>query len=531
MEKPGMDRPFPRFRAGLLGALILLGPALSGIGALSGEDEFPAVELRTFPEVPVLNDPWTVLILVDYPDPAGLILLPPPLPPALTLERVFTGGRLIPGPEGKAERWTAAEFSFMVRQSGSFDLGPFEIRAAGKRALTPPLRFSVQDPRDPRDSKDPRDPRDPEDTSRTSAPFFRWETPPLPLSVGEGGEFALLLLPRDPQKPIPEADLVRGKAPGDLILETRPLSAADRERGVVFRFRLIPLRAGDFELGPSLFYREGFPEVPAVRVRVQAAPEKPLPAGLGRNAGDAPGPASGAVQDRDLPSGGGASPAFPGEEASVPFPSGEPPRFPLFRAGYERTRQSARELWEGGNRAGALALLRRGERDLASGRALAALRQDAERVLALEPGEDESRRPLVFLGLLCAGMVILLLFVPAQRFFSSRTSFSGKKDVTSPRVRRYKGILLFPAIIFALALFGLGEGLIRRNGAGGPGPGRRGILRAVAARRVPDPESAVNFRFGEGQSVIVRGASSTWVYVEDPGGRTGWVPEDRLIIY
>jgi hypothetical protein len=480
-----------------------LGPALFRVEALPGDGEPLPVEVVTFPEFPVPDAPWTVLILVDYPDPGEVIFQPPSFPPSLTLERVFTGGRIIPGPDGKAERRAAAEFSFILRQAGSLDLEPFEIRAGDKRAFTPPFHFFVQDTGAP---------------LREGPPVFLWETPPLPLSVGESGDFALLLASRDPKRPLPQGDLFRGKAPGEFILETKPLSDADRERGLVSRFRLIPLTAGDFELGPFSFYPQDFPEVPVLSIRVR----------------DLSGKGETADLNRDFPPGGGASPDFREEESPIPFPPGKDPRFPPLRAGYERTRQSARKLWEGGKQAEALAVLRRGERDLFSGPALVLLRQDTERALSLEPGENEKWRPLVFLGFLCAGSFISLLFTlgPGLYFFSFSAPFSRKKDVTSPRMRRYKGRALFFAVIFVAAMWGLGDGIIRRERAEKePERGCRGILRAVAARRVPDPGGSVDLWFGEGQSVIVRGASNAWVYVEAPGGRMGWIPGDRLILY
>jgi hypothetical protein len=408
---------------------------------------------------------------------------------------------MIPGPGGVSRRWTVAEFSFIPQRGGTFVLGPFEIQAADKRAFTAPIRFSV---------------RGPEGPAGEYRPFFSWETPPLPLSLGESGEFALLLTGWDPQKPFPLRDFFRGKVSEDLILETRTLSDSDRERGLVCRFRLIPLAAGDFELGPVLFPGEDIPEIPAVRFKVKAAPERPASADLSpRDSGD---PAA---------SVGLAGPAEPEGVASIPFPPGEVPGFLPFRTGYERTRQNARELWDEGKRAEALAALRRGERDLLSGPALASLRRNMEQVLALESGGDEIWFP--FFGGLCAGIFILILGV---HLFSSGGPFRGKKNVTSSALRRYKRSILFLTVIFTGALFGLGEGVIRRGGTGKePAAGKRGVLRTAAAYRVPDLESGVDVLFKDGQRVLIRDAARNWVYVEAPDGRTGWVPEDRIIIY
>jgi hypothetical protein len=136
------------------------------------------------------------------------------------------------------------------------------------------------------------------------------------------------------------------------------------------------------------------------------------------------------------------------------------------------------------------------------------------------------------LGILYAGSLLLFLFILGSGLFSFSLPFFRKKDVTSLPVRRYKGRILLPAVIFALALLSLGTGFIQRGRAGkGPERGNRGILRAAEIRRVPDPGGGVDFWFGDGQSVIVRGVSPAWVFVEAPDGRTGWAPEDRLILY
>jgi hypothetical protein len=128
------------------------------------------------------------------------------------------------------------------------------------------------------------------------------------LFVGEGGDFALLLADGDPQRPLPEGDLFRGTVPEGFILET--LLAPDQvgwDRGLVRSFRLVPLTAGDFELGPFSF----FPEVPLIPISVR----------------DGPGESGPANSIPDSPSVLTVPPDFPDEEILRPFPSGKPPGF------------------------------------------------------------------------------------------------------------------------------------------------------------------------------------------------------------
>ncbi|MDR2101108.1 MAG: BatD family protein [Treponema sp.] len=491
-----MDRSCPRLRAGLLARTLLiaalLGSALAETEALSPDGESLTVEIRTSPEIPLLNTPWKVLILVDYPEIGAVKIQPPDFPASLDLERVFTGGRVVPGPGGGSRQWTAVEYSLIPRQPGPLNLGPFEIRAAGKRALTQPLAFFVRGA-----GEEPGKRR----------PFFRWETPASPLSLGESGEFALIITGWDPRKPLPQGTLLRQKIPADLILEEEALSGSDRERGVLVRFRLFPLKPGDIEVDPSFFYLEGFPEIPALRLRVRAEPGRAAETGTGWDPPALPG--------------GEAPPALP-QRPPIAFPPGAPPSFPLFSREYERVRQNARELWEGGERAAALAVLRRGERDLSCGPALVPLRREAERVLALETGPDERWRPLVPLGILWIGTFFLLLLALKPSIFSRG------KDVTSPRIRRYKGRVLCLTVILSAGLFCGGEAIIRRSGAGK----RFGIVRAASIlRRVPDPAGGAAAPISEGRRVVIRGASDSWVYAEVPDGRAGWIPAGLIIFY
>ena len=200
------------------------------------------------------------------------------------------------------------------------------------------------------------------------------------------------------------------------------------------------------------------------------------------------------------------------------FPETGPEPFFLFRAGYDRTVAKARDLWDGNQKAEALAELRRGERDLSSGYALAPLRRAAERSLGIDFTGDEKRRPRRISLALVLGGSILLPLIPVIRFFRSRR---GKGPPLSPWA--YRSIFGIVIGIFGAGIFGLTGGMGKLS--------REVVLRSCAAYRVPEIQGAVNIFFTEGQPARVRSMADLWVYVESPDGKAGWVLREKVISY
>jgi hypothetical protein len=447
-----------------------------------------------------------VLILVDHPNPAEVVVIPPELPPVLSLDQVRTGIRL----ERPQKRLTMVEFIFIPRWEGPLTLKPFTVIVPGGQAVTPELTAYAGG----------------EGGLPASRPRLIWETGPPALRAGESGEYRLRLLDRDPEKALPGPFFRRIRPPPDCLVEEVPLIPADRERDVILRLRIIPLKAGELRFDPVLLAAgtEAL-EIPGLRIPVlPAIPKEREPDGALGN-----GPSAPPVSD-----GVGAVSPRPSPAARIPFPELPPGGFFPFKKAYARTLEPIGWLWDEGRRAEALARLREKERDSLIGPSLAPIRGLAEEALGLERGQNET--PLALIALIIAMILVLpaslLVFL---KFRPKPTAGS----VTSGVSRGYWIAGIAAAFILGLGLFLFFTGA----SAGGVRPGKSAVLRQTGAYQVPDSvdcgsgenAGAAKVHFGEGERVLIRAAAGAWVYVESfdgkADGRAGWVPSDRLIPY
>jgi hypothetical protein len=533
MEKPGMVRGSGFYRTGLLKTLSgITGPADHGIAAralifglpallfflplpvLGGQDLQDgageiAVTLESSPERPILGGSWRISILVDHPVPEEVTVIPPELPSSLTFAQSRKETRFVRTSAEQGTRWTLAEFLFVPHRTGEIVLEPFEALVGDSRALTPAARTTVIAREGEREEYHPR---------------LVWDAPRAPLRIGEAAELSLRVLDRDPLKPLRRLPL-SVTVPVEALLEEIPLTEEELDQGLALRLRLIPLEGTRVSLGPfPLRFETLTLEAPVISMALapprQAVPP-PAPTGTDPGAVTAePG-------------------AFDGPALSPPaFPEvrGEP--FPLFRNAYRETLDKARDYWRRGLYAEALGELRRGERDLLSGPALASTRRAAELLLGLSLTEDEKWRPRnCFVALIVLSFCLLL--PTAALSLRARGSGSGRKSVTSLFFHGYSVVafVLIGAMVLGIAALarssGGFEGLVQGNGdLPGKRPGNAAaVLRSCAAYRVPDVRGAISARWLEGQPVRVRSASDAWAYAESSGGDAGWVSQDNVVFY
>jgi hypothetical protein len=448
---------------------------------------------------------------VDHPAPDEVTVTPPELPPTLT----FAQSRK----ETRGGRWTLAEFWFVPHRTGAVTLGSFEVQTPAFRIRTEELRTYVTAAGG---SGAPEE----------YHPRLVWDALPAAVSVGEPLELSLYIRDWEPGRNLRPGPF-RVTAPAAALLEELPLSPSDREQGRVLRIRLTPLEnaAGErtVSLGPfTLRFDTLRLEAPALSIRLRP-------------------PAPGNAAPIDITPGIIAAETQGTEGSPPPFPEAPDEPFPLFRKAYEETLDRARELWGRALYAEALVELRRGERDLCAGPALAAPRRAAEQALGLartEGGMDEKWRPRNFflaLTILSFCLLLLTILLPLRE---RRRGRGVKKGVP------YGFVLLLLAGIFGVGIAELapqpGPKLVKPGVGGFPlektapetGYSRRSfaVLRAgdretVAAYRVPDTQGAISARWMEGQPVRIRAAAGSWAYAESPDGDAGWVPQNNLIFY
>lgn len=478
-----------RFReyAGLLkiaalSALLCLLPAPAELRAESGPEEPLSVVLARSPDQAVSGGSLAITLYVDHPKPAEVAIEPPAFPSAFILERTKVEPRSLPGTGSTGKRWTAVEYVFTVVAAGAHRIGPFVIRAGGKRAATEPLTIPV------------------EDSAPANIPkTLYWKGAPAAVTVGEPFELSLILSGAAAESPRPEVSI-----PENAIFSKLPLSAEDLRAGTAARFRVTLLDSSPFRLPPATL------RLPDGTILASAPLALPVSA--------ARVPAEGAK-----PSSKAGGPPVPKQK-----PAAAPPAFPrtpyprLYRPWLEPVYSAARSHWERREYASALAVLRAAERDSPLGFSVRAVRKGAEEALGLVPVHDERYAPFVPLAAIAiTGAALAALFGAPLAAAALK-----RKLVTSARRRRFI-IVFLAASISALASFRL---LYAAAGAR-----ENVILSACSAFRVPDPISARSAEFAEGQAGRSRASigdgKSGWMYVELEDGRSGWIEAVRARRY
>ena len=447
------------------------------------------VLVRTSPEIPLAGSAWVLTLLIDHPLPEEVTVSAPSFEDTLLPDRVSKGPYTGTADSG---RRTLAEYRFIPQKAGTFVLGAFTVSTPRGEFRTLPITVNVQNP----------------GSGAARAPLrLVWEKGPESLIRGEA---AILNLRASGEAglPLPGAELLMPAVPPGFILEAERPAPEERAAGSAIKLKAIPLDAAALDLpSRTVSYGDAVFEIPALYIPVKAASPAPEQSAVA--------PSVGAVDSAEPASAGGKVPApFPEFESLV---RRHPLLFRLFGGAIENTCNTAKNLWERGYRAEALAELRRNERDHPAGSVFKSLRREAERSLALPAAEDETpwiTRPAAFL--LC-GILALAALVSGLR-------------LSSPY--RKKIAIACAALFIVAALFYLYRSL---GGTALSGQSRSGVLKETDVRRAPDPAGEAVFRFSEGRSVRLTGLGKTgsWVFVTsyDEERAAGWVPVEKIVFY
>jgi hypothetical protein len=476
----------------LLAFLLAAGFSFADEGGISGGEENIELRVETSPANPLVNNPWSVYVLVNHPHPQEVNVDPPLFSSSLALERVRIDTRTM----AQDERWTRTEFLFVPLRAGEITLLPFEVTTPKDRAYTAVFTVRFRE------------------LTAVYEPRFRWLGAAPAVFPGEKAELRIELTNWDPNKKTPQG-FFRGKAPPNAIVEEGAPQAAG-EGLYRYSINVTALEGSSVTLEAFSFQSDNY-SLSIPRIIVPVLPGQPQASAASGNDTDsepAESQQEGIQQESTLP---------------IPFPVSGGKVFFLFQGEYDQIVARAGALWNENQRAEALAELRKNERDSFCGPFLAPLRRELEQGMNLGFTEDESWRPLRIFPVLCAVFFILVIFlIVSLRVLRLRPGIL--VELRQVIFRRKNSIVKVIVLILAAgaALLFLDERLENFPASRSE---NAAVLKNTQSYRVPDLRGAVNDSFSEGQPVILSAYSEGWCLAETPDGRSGWVRRESVITY
>ena len=361
-------------------ALIAL--LLSAVMQISAqEEEQPLVLIRSVPERPVSGSTWTLTLLIAHDEPDEVNVLAPPFTGSLFLDHVLKGPRLVNPSTGQPitgamedygsalEHWTAMEYRFILNNPGTVSLDGFTVITPRGQTRTAPVSLTVLRP---------------QGADQKQRYQLAWENIPPGLAAGESADIGLRVSGPEAGFPLPEQSFFLPPVPPGYILDALPLSYQDKSAGIALRLRLIPLEAGVFMLekrqittGDIIF------EIPALRIPVNRTSAA---------AGAAATPEKAEENNVIIPETAISALPFPPLEITAINHSR---LFGKYELECKTIYNTAKNLWDRGYRANALAALRKNERDHPAGALFAEIRRSAEQVLGFYQTNDEKKKSLL----------------------------------------------------------------------------------------------------------------------------------------
>jgi len=433
----------------------------------------PRILVRSLPERPIAGSTWTLTLLIAHDEAGEVDILAPHFTGSLLLEQVVKSPRYLNLVTGQFsvnnpvsaeadinavlpaafERWTAMEYRFVLNNPGTISFAAFTVITPRGQTKTEPFDLRVLRP---------------QNTAETRSYRLVWEGIPSSLTIGENAVFTLRIDGWDSVDAAPEAKLFLPPVPPGYILESLPLKPEEKSAGIAVRIRLIPLEMNPFVLERRRFLHDGNNfEIPALRIPVTAR----MVSDVTRNRTETRIHA----REEQAATENNPVPPFPALETAQ---KGSPGLFRKYQADCENVYRTAKDLWENGYFAGALAALRKNERDHPAGAFFAVLRRGAEQTLGFTGTRDEKQR-----------------------------SFFGLKNPLPFLRKKF----------------------------------RSAVLRETVVRRIPDSAGEEIARFREGQPVLLdegtyppaRKQREAWLRViaDNDNETSGWVPEENVIIY
>jgi hypothetical protein len=204
------------------------------------------ITVQTFFEsAPKAGKPWSLTLIIDYPDPDQVTVAVPPFG-VFTMERSIKSPRLI---DDRIQ--TVVDYRFITNRTGLFILEPFVVVCPSGIKKTEPLHLNI--------------------TSETPelAPIvlkLTWEGVPLKAEAGERSTISLFSNVQNLQQ-LPPGFFIP-EVPAGLILSSLKLTEQETSNGFYAKFDIIPLD-GNIYLPSRVIQSENtIYEIPALRITV-----------------------------------------------------------------------------------------------------------------------------------------------------------------------------------------------------------------------------------------------------------------------
>jgi len=460
------------------------------------EDLGPQIYTSLNPEIPLTGKPFTISLIVDYPDPEEVTIIAPPFGNSLTLDRISKTPKVT-----ETQTLTLVEYRFTPIRSGRVVLESFTVVCPSGVSETGSFILNI---------------RTEGDGPVVLSPRLVWEGAPRQMSTGD--RVTLILRASGWNSRLPPPEFFMTTVPHGVILALLPLSEQERADGIAVKITLIALEAGYFRMETRTLRHENIDihtifNIPALNIQITGSSI------LRRTFSP--------EQIRQL---------F--DESSADSPSFPEFNYTLAKKGVQEIQRlqceeiynAAKELWDGGLFAESLALLRRSERDHPAGNLLQTIRRQAEESLGLFNTENESlmRRKLL------SGVFSFFLFIVIIAPFVCLSIIKKRKPDKGGVLAAFsKKTMLLCAIVFSAALSFFFYRLSYSNFVFQNKANRFGVTKETPVRRMADIEGEGISNFKEGQPVAVLLNSGLWLFVKsnDALGQIGWIPAQEVVFY
>ena len=447
------------------------------------EDPRPQIFTSVDPQTPVTGRPLTISLIIDHPVPEEVTVIAPPFSGSLTLDRIVKNPRVT-----DTQVFTLVEYRLIPSRSGRIVLESFTVVCPSGIAESGSFVLNILG-----EGEEPL----------LINPRLAWEAP---RQTAAGDRVTLVLRASGWNSLSPEPEFFMPPVPHGVILAHLPLTEQERAGGIVVKLTLIPLSAGNFRLNERTVRHENVEfAIPALNIQITGfSAVQPL------------------LLEDDSRGGeniGIIAVSFPEFILTASAKSG------IREAQLLQCRDiynAAKELWDSGFFAKALAELRRGERDHPSGHLLHPIRRQAEENLGVFHTENENRqrRKVIFVF-----FSFILFFVIIAPFICL---FLIKKKNTPRRKAILLCAIAFSAV-FSFFFYRMAYSMLAYRGRGN----LFGVTKETPVRRMAGIEGEGVFHFREGQPVVILLYSGSWVYVRanDASGFSGWIPAEEVEFY